>query len=152
MDRFHFTTAYRPLVVVTCPARLTTEDTARFLDEYTRDVLDTKLPFVLVIDAMHVAEVPNAAVRRQISEWTTRVEHYGGHVVLGSTAAMRSAVVRGAMTAIHWIVPPKVEFTFHKTLAEAVDAATVMVERAKLPLGASVDAYRRELERTTPTP
>lgn len=152
MDRFRFSTAYRPLVVVTCPARLTTEDTGRFLDEYTREVLDAKIPFVLVIDATNVTEVPNAAVRRQISEWMTQVEHYGGHVLRGTTAAMRSAIVRGAMTAIHWIVPPKVEFTFHPTLAEAVDAGAAMLERVQLSPGESIDAYRKELARSTPAP
>ncbi len=67
---------------------------------------ERKSPFVVLSDIREIAAVPDAPTRRRIAEWSQAQEGYTRQYHLGTAMIVRSAVVRGALTAINWLTRP----------------------------------------------
>lgn len=147
MDEFRYSTAHFPLVIVTCPARFEATNVKTVLDAYSNEVFEGRRKFVLVVDALGIKELPSALVRRAITDWMQRVESIGQRYTLGMAMATPSAIVRGAMTAVNWVVPPKIPMSYEPTMAAAVDWAIARLESANEHVPAAVRAYRASLGR-----
>lgn len=152
MDSFRFTTDHLPLVVITCPRRMEPTDTVRFLEAYTRDVLEREGRFAVVVDATTVTEIPSALVRRHFTEWMPKVERLGIESLVGMSMATSSAIVRGAATAIWWVVPPKIPMSTEATLLESVDWALAKLDASAVAIPTAVRGYRERIAREGRSP
>lgn len=94
-----------PLVLVDMPARFDLEDLAKFTRAI--DALYVRGGrFSTLVDSRAVVSVPDAAVRKRLADWQNETrERIAKHNVFTATVT-DSALVRGAMTAIHWIFRP----------------------------------------------
>jgi hypothetical protein len=140
-----YSTAYSPLVLITCPARFEADSTRRVLDAYTREVLHARKTIVLVVDATVISELPSAGVRKAITDWIVPVEELGARYMLGMAMATSNVLARGAMTAINWVVPPKVPMTFVATMREAVSWGVERLSAASIPITPELTRYAESL-------
>jgi hypothetical protein len=141
VSEFRYSIATHPLVVITCPARFEVDQIKTVLANYQREVLEARKTFVLVVDATHVVELPNALARRAITEWIVPVEDLGARYMLGMAMATPNVLVRGAMTAITWIAPAKVPMVYPPTMRDAVQWGLAQLEAARIPLTPELVRY-----------
>lgn len=87
------------------PARFDLDELAKFTDAI--DALYVRGGrFSTLVDSRAVVTVPDAAVRKRLADWQNDTrEQIAKHNVFTATVT-DSALVRGAMTAIHWIFRP----------------------------------------------
>lgn len=82
---------------------------------------------------------PSANARREFTQFDFDMSQ-----VAGTYAIIDSPMVRGAMTAISWVLGDRFQVTSSPSLARAlVDAATLLRERGHMVDEAAVQAYRR---------
>jgi len=128
------------------------EATERIIDEYF-DWSSSRLAraraarerLVLLNDTFAI-ERPTPMVRKRLAERTKAqsVEDQRA-VVLGSVVVIESALVRGAVTALGWILPSLSESQFVASIDEAIDRSLAILAKEGLPppAGFSRATYRR---------
>lgn len=146
MGTFRYSTERFPLVVFTCPPRFDPDDTRETLNRYQREVLAARRTFALVVDATDVVELPNALVRRVITEWMKPVQELGEKQMVGMAMATPSALVRGAMTAINWVVPSRIPITFEATLADSTRWGLARLRERGVSVSDDVSRWSAALE------
>jgi hypothetical protein len=109
-----------PLVITTVTGDLDEPKLRRYLDEFTSTVLGRGQLFASVVDARSVAAAPSARLRKIVSDWELAHGSVGKRWNAGIAIVTTSALVRGAMTAIHWISPPLVPTTYEAKLESAI--------------------------------
>ena len=67
-------------------------------------VVARREPYVMVTDTRRVTEIPGADVRKFMADWMKK--NAVGHTSLGSVTIVRSALVKGALTALYWLFQP----------------------------------------------
>jgi hypothetical protein len=67
-------------------------------------VIARKQPYVMVTDTRRVKSIPGADVRKFMADWMKK--NSVGHTSLGSVTIVRSALVKGALTALYWLFQP----------------------------------------------
>lgn len=99
------------------PARFSLEDLAVFTSAI--DALYARGGrFSTLVDSRAIATVPDAAVRKRLADWQNDTRHQiQKHNVFTATVT-DSALVRGAMTAIHWVFRPPNEQVMVATYPE----------------------------------
>ncbi len=128
------------------------EATERLVDEYF-DWLESRLArarasrerVVLLTDTFAIAR-PSAVVRRRLADRTKVVTAGEGGPVVASVAVIENDLVRGAVTALGWVVPALSRAqTFVGSIDEAFDYALARLEQAGIsaPPGFSRASYRR---------
>lgn len=105
--------------------------------------IDAGQHFLVVGDLLHAGAV-DAAARRHLGEHRRRTFDRAAPYDLGLVLALRSPVVRGALTAISWISGAFGELTVVDDRARASEAARrVLAARGQhVPVGA-LDAFTR---------
>jgi hypothetical protein len=94
-----------PLFVTVMPEEIGLEDVRSYIAEVNA-LYDRKARFATLVDSSRMASVPGAAERRKLAEWqNTTVALIRRYNVFTATV-VRSAVMRGALTAMHWVFPP----------------------------------------------
>lgn len=138
----------RPLVVTTWFG----EATERIVDEYF-DWFAARLArgrasrerLVLLNDTFAI-ERPTPVVRKRLAERTKAQSQTDMRaVVVGSVIVIENALVRGAVTALGWILPTLADSTFVASIDEAMDASLALLAKDGLqpPAGFSRASYRR---------
>lgn len=94
-------------------------ETAAYLDEFIEKVVLRKSPFVSIVDARKMNRAPSAKVRRMIADWEAQHGDLGTRYNRGVAFVTESALIRGAMTALQWISPPKVPTVYEATMESA---------------------------------
>jgi len=67
-------------------------------------VIAPKKPYVMITDTRGITEIPGADVRKLVAAWMEK--NASGHTSLGSATIVKSAVMRGALTALYWLFEP----------------------------------------------
>lgn len=93
----------RPLIIVTFTGVSTDEEFTAYLENQTR-LLRRREKNVIVIDAMRAGAMQPTQRKRQ-AEWQRQHEEALAAYCLGTSFAIGSAIVRGALTAILWVQP-----------------------------------------------
>ena len=109
-----------PLVVNIIPERLQAEHLPRFFAK-SEQVLHRRESYVTITDISATREIPNASVRRQIAEWSKKVEPLVKQYTLGSAIVITSPLVRGGLTALFWLAPPLYPQQVVATLDDAIE-------------------------------
>lgn len=135
-----------PLFVTIVPARFDTEDLRLYIAEVTR-LYERKERFATLVDTTALAELPGAAARRVLADWQNdTVEQIRTYNVCTATV-LSSALVRGAMTAMHWLFKPPNEQVAVPTLAEGFDFCVARLVAERQPLSGEL---RRLVDRQRP--
>jgi hypothetical protein len=90
-------------------------------------------PFTIV-DLTRMRHLAPAKQRKCVAEWMDRTVNLQKAVALGGASVTPSTVLRGLVTAIFWIAPPKVPTVFVATRREAYERALRAYEEARIPL------------------
>lgn len=128
------TTRDWPIVLTTVTGDIDEDRLRVYFDEFMRRVLSRGELFASIVDARNLDTAPSARVRRLIAEWETQHGAAGEKVNVGIAIVTSSALVRGAMTAIQWISPPRVPTTYEAKLDGAIQWAHArLAERGVRP-------------------
>jgi hypothetical protein len=120
-------TRHWPLVTLTLPsdmADLDLEGLGRSQDA----VFARREKYVSLTDTSSVASVPNAKVRSRIAEWTKSIEPLSKRYQVANALVVPNPLVRGVLTAVHWLAPPVVPTLVCATVGEGL---AFLVEHAK---------------------
>ncbi len=107
-----------PLVLLTAEGDISHSDLDQHLVEY-RSVLERNLPFALVFDASKVGKI-DAYIRQRYAEFMKANNDDFGRLCRGLGFVITSPFVRGALTAVLWMV----EFPFPYKIFATRDEAT----------------------------
>lgn len=107
-----------PLVVTTLAGKLTLEDAEIIIHESTA-VLKRFEPHASIFDCSGVTDLPDAVVRKRFGEFTGWSGPLSKKSAVCSAFVIQNVVLRGALTAIHWIGRPLIPTRVFSTLPEA---------------------------------
>ena len=96
---------------------------------------------VLVVDALEVGSVP-PAVRKGLAEMTEKTSPEVEKFTLKTVLMLKSTLVRGAFTALGWLVPSiKSSTATAATVEDAVGLVEEIYAKAEVALPSSFDAF-----------
>lgn len=101
-------------------------------------------PFVLVTDTFATKQ-PSAKARKLIADLTNAQPAYATTLIVGSVIVLESAILRGVVTALGWILPRMADSESIATIGAAVDRALQLLDRNGIqrPAGLSAQTYKR---------
>lgn len=106
-----------PLVLLTTEGDINPADLERHLAEY-RALLDRNLPFGVVYDASKIGRV-DAHIRRRYAEFHQENNEDFRRLCRGIGFVITSSLVRGALTAVLWMVELPFPYKIFATREEA---------------------------------
>lgn len=136
------------------PVLITTwfgEATVKIIDEYF-DWNDARMARaratgerLVIMSDTHLIDRPTPMVRKRIAERTKASSPDYAKATIGSVIVIENALVRGAVTALGWILPSLSESRFVASIDEGVDYCQTLLEKEGLrpPPGFSRATYRR---------
>ncbi len=80
-------------------------------------------PYVLVTDVRALTKVANARQRQLMSDRLKAIEEKYGSLRQGSVLILESSLVRGALTALHWIMGRSTQDRIAPNMEAALDEA-----------------------------
>jgi hypothetical protein len=153
MSRLSLSTEHWPIVVTTLGNGATDADYDVYFAEFRAKVLNRRQKFTSLVDVSGVTEAPSAAQRKKIADWQKAEEEVGSRYNVGIAMIFTSRVVRGALTALHWLFPPPTVTVTFGTRLEAYEWCIERLEETGVPIPPSVRdlAGRGGLTRSTGT-
>jgi hypothetical protein len=100
--------------------------------------------FVVVTDTAHTKR-PSAKVRKLIADKTNAQPKDAVELTMGSIIVVESALIRGVVTALTWILPRMKDSEILGSISEAIDRALAILDSKGVarPKGLSASRYRR---------
>lgn len=127
MAKLELDTSHWPLLVSTLPARWTSSE----LDDYFTAFLavhDREQPFVHISDISLAEPMSSPDIRKKAATFMASERARSTRLCKGTVQVAPGNVMRGAITAIHWLSPPPyphaVVATFNQALAWCEQRAT----------------------------
>lgn len=108
----------RPIVLVTFVGTASDAEFDNYLRGMTEQILARREKTVTILDALR-SDQTSAAQRRRQAEWLKSHAEDLRRYSLGTAFVIRSALVRGALTAIFWMQPLDRPHTIVASLEEA---------------------------------
>jgi hypothetical protein len=96
------------------------------------EMLNRKERWVHVVDIRPVVKLPDSKVRFAIAEQTKKIEALSSKYNMGTATIIKSSLVRGILTAIHWLLPPPHPFANVATAQEGVDYLRGCLQKADM--------------------
>ena len=125
---FEISTAEFPIVVVRTFRAMSDEDHEEFFRAFAA-VYARRERFATITDLRQFAGVPTAKQRQRMAAWYNETKPLLKRYSLGHALVLNSAIMRGAMTALRWIVPAEVPEVYLPTVDLAREFC---VERLRL--------------------
>ena len=122
-----------PIFITTSVAGVSDDEWRQHYQDLSRQVLQRSQPYAFVVDATDAEGRPSATQRRLQVEWIRANAQTIKTFCRGGAFVLPSPVVRGIVTAIHWLSPPPYPFAIFAKKTEAIAWC-----RAKLADGANV--------------
>jgi hypothetical protein len=138
--RIHFGTEAAPVIVVTFQDGWSADDLI-WLFERFGELFAKQRRYVLVVDTTLAHNTPTAVERKLISDWTKRTEPEVTRWSLGCAVVFKSALIRGSLTAIAWVMPSARPLVFLPTAHEACDWCLEQLRQADIPLPMAARGY-----------
>ena len=123
MNRITLKTSDWPIVLTTVDGDLDERELVPYFAEFQSRVLARAQLFSSIVDATRITSAPSARVRKLVADWEIEHGAVGEKYNVGVAIVTTSALVRGAMTAIQWISPPRVPTTYEATVPAAISWA-----------------------------
>jgi hypothetical protein len=101
-------------------------------------------PFVLVTDTFATRQ-PSAKARKLIADLTSAQPSYAAAMSAGSIIVIESAILRGVVTALQWILPRMADSENVSSIGGAIDRAFALLDGRGIarPVGLSARTYKR---------
>ena len=126
-----------PLTVVVPGSKVSNEELAAFLTDYTALVRAKREPYVIAIDLRLSSDMP-AAQRKIITDHMQKQEEFARLYCKGTVLVFSSAIMRALLTGILWMRKPSQPLHVTATLDEAADWAHAQIKRTTM--GMSIPA------------
>ena len=135
---------YGPMVVIVAPAISSYESMEYFCQRH-EDLFKRRRRFGTINDMNRMRGMLDARTRKLIADWTKSHEIDIGRWVVASANVVDNALIRGIITAVHWIAKPPNPLLVTGSHLEGVDYVVDHLQREGIPLGAELEAYRHAL-------
>lgn len=101
-------------------------------------------PIVLVTDTFATKQ-PSAKARKLIADLTNAQPAYAATITVGSIIVIESAILRGVVTALQWILPRMAESVNVGSVGAAIERAFAILDQNGIqrPGSLSTSTYRR---------
>lgn len=136
-----------PLVVTSLCGRPTDQQFDTYFIDFER-VVARRQAFASLVDTRELEGVPTAAQRKRIAEvqaeWLAR---HGSDMGAGVAMVVQNPLIRGAITALHWLMPPPVPTQVFPEQAAALQFLVECLEKRDI---AVTESIRSMLARTRP--
>ena len=120
------------LVVVTWSGQATDADFESFFADQ-RALLARRMPYVQIADASR-AQVMSSTQRRLMAQFSTETSDAAARLCKGTAVVISSTLVRGAMTAVSWLV----KFPYPIAIVGTFDEAMRQTERWAADAGLAI--------------
>lgn len=148
MHRFELDDRYFPLLIVLAPPSFDDESFAD-LFKFFEGAFRRRSRYALVIDTSAVVSVPSAKQRALISAWEKVNVQETRRWNVGVSLVVTSALVRGVLTALTWIVPAETQRSTVATRRESVDWCCEQLVADGVALTASIEELRLRLAKAS---
>lgn len=134
-----------PLVVTSLNGHISDAHYEAYFADFER-VVAQKRSFASMVDTTRLESVPSAAQRKRIADvqagWMAR---HGADMGVGVALIVQNSLVRGAMTALHWLMPPPVPTQAFASEAQAIEYLVGCLEKRGVVV---TDGIRARLARS----
>lgn len=121
-----------PLVSVTIPSQRVTDDEILRFIEGQRQLLARRTKCLVLVDARNGHVLP-ATQRKFFGDWLKESEAGTRRYIAGMAIVVDNALIRGALTAVLWLVEPACPTKIVATIDDAITFLTECGERANIP-------------------
>ncbi|MBK7776482.1 MAG: hypothetical protein IPI43_20485 [Sandaracinaceae bacterium] len=140
--RFETDTSQYPLVAVSIPSQRVTDDEILRFIAGQRELLGRRTKHLVLCDA-RTGHVLPATQRKLFGDWLKESQDGTRRYTAGMAVVVDNALIRGALTAVLWVVEPACPTKIVATVDDAITFLTECGERAGLPdVRAKLDAAR----------
>jgi hypothetical protein len=135
-----------PVVVIDCPSAFA-DDSVETLAKGFERIFTRREVFAVAVDTSRVQHVPGARWRKAMAAWMNdegfraKQARYNA----GSATVLRSAPVRGALTALGWLWKPPTPQAYPADLCDAVDWCIARLAEHGVAPSLSLREYRQQL-------
>ena len=132
-----------PFVISVMPAA---PDEAFFKTYFVkqRELLSRGRRWLHLVDIRLVTRLPDARARAVVSAETAALNDLSARWNAGTATVISSPIVRGILTAIHWLSPPPHPFLNVATVEEGLTFLTSCAAKAEVPVPIGMRAARVE--------
>jgi hypothetical protein len=117
-QRLQFETRYFPFIVVTVYEGWNTPDVVFMLKQY-EVLFQRNLRYALIVDTTRTSTSPNPMQRKLVTDWDVQNTANTERCNVGTAIVFSSALIRGTLTAMSWLVQRKVPIAYVATIQEA---------------------------------
>lgn len=121
MSRLTLSIEHWPIVVTTLEDGAADADYERYFQRFESLVLGRGQRFASLVDGSRATAPPSAAQRKMIADWEKAQLDRGVKFNVGVAMALSNPLVRGGLTALHWLFPPPTPTVVLPTFDEAYD-------------------------------
>lgn len=133
MSRFEHSIRYWPLFVTITPSHFGIEDVDAYIADVNR-LYQRRERFATLVQTSENTAVPGALERRRLADWQNdTIDSIRRYNVFTATV-VRSPLVRGAMTAMHWVFRPPNEQVVVDSFAVALERCVAKLREAGCPI------------------
>src|SRR5699024_5762891 len=100
-------TEHWPIVITTLFDGMTDADCDAYIAEIHSKVITREEPIVCITDCSNLSRPPGAAQRKKLADWQKELVRQGHFYEIGTVTILNNPLVRGALTALHWLFPPR---------------------------------------------
>jgi hypothetical protein len=136
--RIEFDDSYFPIVVLDL-LQDHEPDVPWMLAQYDR-IFAMGRRYAGVGSGVKVTRPMNAAARKQVSDWLVTNKPNMERLCVGVALVFDSALVRGAMTALHWVAPAPMPMFYPATFEQAAQWCLGQLEQAGEAMGPNTRA------------
>ena len=140
-DGFKILSDCWPLVVSIAPPRIDEAGLKDFFDQH-RVLISRREKYVALTDVSPISEIPTATIRKKVADWTREMDPMVKQYNIGTSIVVSNSLVRGAITAIHWVVPPVQDTAIVATVYEAASFLFGVLEKHHIPVTPAMRQYR----------
>jgi hypothetical protein len=108
-----------PLVVSVLPSRVTPRWVDRFFQRQV-EFLDREQEWLHIVDSRFVHAMPCSETRTRLAHHLKRTGERSARLTQGTALLHGSSLMRGIVTALHWLQPPKYAFANVSSVEEAM--------------------------------
>jgi hypothetical protein len=98
-----------------------------------------------ITDMTRIHQLPPASQRKYAGDWVRDTAELQKATSVGGANITPSAILRGIITAIHWISKPPTPVAFFATRNEAMLQVVAWLDEARVPLPANLHSLRDAL-------
>jgi hypothetical protein len=143
--RIEFDESLFPILVQWMPGTIHDPDVAEMMAFLEKFMGTTKTPFALIVDCALDHHGLTVVQRKRVAEWSNALQDRGANIAICTAIVLRSRLMRGALTALDWITPPRKPRKGFATLLEGFDYCIAELEQAGVVIPQRVWQHRNGL-------